>query len=52
MSVDEDTDFMEPNPETAWLEQKTSIGDFRVWHIIAFCLGIALSIGKFRKTNN
>lgn len=46
MSVDEDKEFMEPNPETAWLEQRTTIGEFRVWHIIAFCVGILLSIGK------
>ncbi|KAI8125806.1 Transmembrane inner ear expressed protein [Lucilia cuprina] len=44
MSVDEDKEFMEPNPETAWLEQTTTIGEFRVWHIIAFCVGILLSI--------
>ncbi|TMW54255.1 hypothetical protein DOY81_000678 [Sarcophaga bullata] len=43
MSDDEDKEFLEPNPETAWLES-TTIGDFRVWHIIAFCVGILLSI--------
>lgn len=30
--------------ETAWLEMIT-IGDFRVWHLIAFGLGILLAIG-------
>lgn len=45
MSDDEDKDFLEPNPETAWLET-TTIGGFRVWHIIAFCVGILLSIGE------
>lgn len=31
------------NSETAWLEMIT-IGDFRVWHLIAFGLGILLAI--------
>ncbi|KAL9924142.1 transmembrane inner ear expressed protein [Glossina fuscipes] len=39
----DDDDIFKIDPETAWLETVT-IGGFRVWHIIAFCLGIVLSI--------
>uniref|UniRef100_A0A1A9WME7 Transmembrane inner ear expressed protein n=1 Tax=Glossina brevipalpis TaxID=37001 RepID=A0A1A9WME7_9MUSC len=39
----DDDDIFKIDPETAWLETVT-IGGFRVWHIIAFCLGILLSI--------
>ncbi|XP_012162340.1 transmembrane inner ear expressed protein [Ceratitis capitata] len=34
---------MEDDTKPAWLETLT-IGGFRVWHIIAICLGISLSI--------
>ncbi|XP_050321650.1 transmembrane inner ear expressed protein [Bactrocera neohumeralis] len=34
---------VEEDPEPVWLETVT-IGGFRVWHIIAICLGISLSI--------
>lgn len=44
----DDDDIFKIDPETAWLETVT-IGGFRVWHIIAFCLGIVLSISKFIK---
>uniref|UniRef100_A0A1I8PF60 Transmembrane inner ear expressed protein n=2 Tax=Stomoxys calcitrans TaxID=35570 RepID=A0A1I8PF60_STOCA len=43
MSDDGEGDFMNIDPETAWLES-TTIGGFRVWHIIAICLGILMSI--------
>ncbi|XP_073827104.1 uncharacterized protein isoform X1 [Musca autumnalis] len=40
---DEDQDFLDVNPDSTWLE-RTTIGGFRVWHIIAICLGIVMSI--------
>ncbi|XP_055918020.1 transmembrane inner ear expressed protein [Eupeodes corollae] len=42
MSSD-DEEIFKVDPETAWLEEET-IGGFRVWHIMAICLSILLSI--------